>query len=154
MNLFYKILKCGGFAFIWLCCLVHPTFSQPSANLVHHFSFDNTLSNSTSTYTISGFSHFGQDRFGNSSSAYKVESDMYAIYSVVNNLPAGGTDRTVAFGFRYLIGKESFSCLVMVPQGNLIISHTTLFQKFLLLAMVHIQLDFIPKLNMTGCILL
>lgn len=133
MNLFYKILKCGALAFIWLCCLVHPTLSQPSANLVHHFSFDNTLSNSTSTYTLSAFSYFGQDRFGNSSSAYKVESDMYAIYSVVNNLPAGATDRTVAFWVQIPDWEGEFQLFSHGTSGkSYYISYNTLSKIFII----------------------
>lgn len=136
MNLFYRIVKRVSLAFIGLGCMVQPVFAQSQANLLHHFSFNGTLSNTANTHSISAISSFAPDRLGINNNSYDIANDNYSISSTtINNLPSSGVSRTVAFWsqvpninkeyhlFSYGTDGNSYSISYNNTTGNLIIGN-------------------------------
>ncbi len=136
MNLFYKIVNRLSWGLVGLVCMAQPVFSQSQTNLLHHFSFNGTLSNTANTTSISAVSSFAQDRLGINNNSYEVASDNYSITaSNINNLPSSGISRTVAFWcqvpninkdyhlFSYGTEGNGYSISYNYTTGNLIIGN-------------------------------
>jgi hypothetical protein len=111
MKKYYSVLKISsiGQLLVWLCCITIEVQAQSQTGLVHHYSFDGTLSNTAGTHTITGGSNFVADRFGLAPSSYFVQTNTDIISNAgIPDLPIGSSARTVSFWFQTPSGSGNY----------------------------------------------
>jgi len=109
---FYALVLAGT-------CLSGIVQAQPQNGLIHHYPFDNSLSNKAGTHTMSGGTSFTENRFSLAQTSYYVQNDDDIIINAgIPNLPTGGAARSVAFWFQIPITSGSYYLFNYGPSGS------------------------------------
>lgn len=92
---------------LFLVCFSAIVLSQvPSNGLIEHFTFNNTLINTTGTDTVNGTGAFAADKCGSASNALSVVNPNTFPNAAVAGTPVGGSGRTVSLWFKSLANND------------------------------------------------